>query len=166
MTTVHSKQKPFGELTAADIMQASVITVGRQTVLADVERVLVDHRISGVPVTDAAGRVLGVVSMRDLVERYADGATPRRQPSFYDAPTWDPDEEYGAAMVPDASEDVAADVMTSNVHGVEREATVPEIAALMLKHEIHRVLVKDRGRFVGIVSTTDIVRAVAAAEPR
>jgi CBS domain-containing protein len=162
MTTVHPKKPPFAELTAGEIMQPSVISVGRRTALSEVERVLVDHRISGVPVTDEQGHVIGVVSMRDLVERYTEGATPRAQGSFYDAPTWDLDEEYGATTsVPENTEDVAADVMTAEVHAVDKTARVPEIARLMTKHEIHRVLVKDRGKFVGLVSSTDVVRAVA-----
>ncbi len=163
MTTVHRKPSAFLDLTAADLMQASVITVGRRMSVADVERVLVEHRIGGVPVTDAGGLVVGVVSMRDLVERYADELPGRPFASFYDAPTWDPDEEYGTSRLPESTEDVAEDVMTGSVHAVEKESSIREVAAKMTKHEIHRVLVIDRGQLIGIVSTTDIVRAIARA---
>lgn len=160
MGTVHRSNRGLANLTAADIMQASVIAVGRRTPLAEVERLLTENRISGVPVTDEAGHVIGVVSMSDLVEHYAEGEGDGGG-GFYSAPSWDLDEEYGAGTVPETSEDVAADIMTSDIHSVDRNASVTEVAKQMTKRGVHRLLVTDGARHIGLVSTTDIVRAVA-----
>lgn len=166
MATVHPNRTPLAQLTAGELMQPAVITVGRQTPIAEVERVLSDHRISGCPVTDELGHIVGVISIRDLVERYAAGAPRRPDGRFYDAAEWNADEEYGTRAVPDSTEDVAADLMTAEVYAVDRWTTVPEVAHAMLEHGVHRVLVKDRGKFLGLISSTDILRVVASEPAR
>ena len=67
-------------VTARDIMRKDVVTVNYATPLSDVERRLSDHRISGAPVTDESGHIIGVISLKDLVERYAESfeSHPRR----------------------------------------------------------------------------------------
>jgi len=162
MTTVHPKKNPLTELTAGEIMQPSVITVGRRTPIAEVERVFADQRISGCPVTDEVGHIVGVISQRDLIERYAEGEDRLSKEGFYDVPAWDTDEEYGTKTVPDTAEDVAGDLMNAEVHAVEKEATVPEVARAMMKHGVHRLLVRHAGKFIGLLSSTDVLRAVAA----
>lgn len=164
MATVHPKKHPLAELTAGEIMQPSVITVERRTPMVEVERVFAEHRISGCPVTDEQGHIVGVISQRDLIDRYADGSDRPVKDGFYDVPFWDTDEEYGASTVPDSVEDVAGDLMNNDVYAVEKGATVPEVARLMMKHAVHRVLVRHRDQYIGLVSSTDLVRAVAAME--
>ncbi len=161
MATVHPRKTSLHELTAGEIMQSSVITVGKHAPIQEVERVLSDHRISGCPVIDEKGHVVGVISMRDLVERYAKGEDRPSARGFYDAPTWDADEEYGRPSVAGSSEEVAADLMNAEVFAVDRLATVPDIARVMVSREVHRVLVKDRGNHIGLLTTMDILRAVA-----
>ena len=72
-------------LTAADIMQTRIITVADTAPLSEVERVLTENRITGVPVTDQAGRVVGVISVRDLLDRYVEepDSRPRRGKGYY-----------------------------------------------------------------------------------
>ena len=72
-------------LTAGDVMRSDVITVPYSTPLSEVERVLSDNRISGAPVTDEAGHIVGIISVKDLIERYAEDpdARPRRGQGFY-----------------------------------------------------------------------------------
>ncbi len=164
MATVHPKKTPLTELTAGEIMQPAVITVGRRTPIAEVERVLVDHRISGCPVTDEHGHIVGVISMRDLVERYAAGADRKPDGRFYDAAEWDADEEYGTSAVPDTAEDVAGDLMSAEVYAVDKAVNIARVARAMLEHGVHRVLVKDRSKFLGLISSTDVLRAVAALD--
>ncbi|HLU38885.1 MAG TPA: CBS domain-containing protein [Planctomycetota bacterium] len=161
---MHPQKNPLSELTAGEIMQPSVISVSRRTPIAEVARTLAEHRISGCPVTDEAGQIVGVVSLRNLVERYAEGADREPVSGFYDAPAWDTDEEYGlpSSAVPDTVEDVAADVMSGEVYAVEKTATVPEVARTMMQYSVHRLLVRHRGQFIGLVSSTDVLRAVAA----
>ncbi len=152
-------------VTAADIMRTDVVTVARSTPLSEVERILNDNAISGAPVTDETGEIVGVVSMRDLVQRYAEDpdAKPRRGRGFYQLSSEELDEEdHEAFEVPEESEETAQDVMTGEVHSVPAGAGLREIAREMTKHRIHRVLVQRNGKYVGLISTLEILDALSA----
>ena len=124
----------WGLVTARDVMRKNVITVSYAAPLSEVERVLSDHRISGVPVTDAAGHIAGVVSLKDLVERYAEDpdARPRRGRGYFHLASEDgPDEDFDAFEVPEEAEETAEDVMTAEVFSVPAGAGIQEIASVM-----------------------------------
>jgi CBS domain-containing protein len=152
-------------VTAQDIMRRQVVTVPYSAPLSEVERILTDHRISGAPVTDEKGHVVGVISMKDLIERYAEDpdARPRRGRGYYHLSSEEMDEEdYDAFEVPEESEDVAGDVMTAEVYSVGPGADLKEIAATMRRHGVHRVLVQERNRTVGLISTMEILDCLSA----
>lgn len=158
--------RPFPHLTARDVMRRDVITVDRATPLSEIERILTEHRISGAPVTDETGAIVGVVSLRDLVERYVDDADarPRRSPGYFSLSTEElGDEDYELTELPAESEETAEDVMTAQVHAVAAEASIADVAAEMVRHRIHRVLVESAGHFAGIVGTFEILGAFARA---
>lgn len=159
-------RRPFPHLTARDIMRRDVITVDRATPLSEIERILTEHRISGAPVTDETGAIVGVVSLRDLVERYVDDADarPRRSPGYFSLSTEElGDEDYELTELPAESEETAEDVMTAQVHAVSADASIADVAAVMVRHRIHRVLVESAGHFAGIVGTFEILGAFARA---
>lgn len=190
------------DLTARDVMRTDVVTVGISTPVVEIERVLDAHGIGGVPVTDHAGRIVGVVSVGDLITRYAENgdAEPRRGSAFYQLPTDDfvgeddharalpaevedtaeeliddetgsPDEHAALSYtlradsrdyaIPTDARDTAADVMTPVVHSVPEETPLGKVASTMLNEHIHRVLVTRDDRHVGIVTTFDLLRAIA-----
>ncbi len=152
-------------VTARDIMRKRVVTVSAADALSEVERTLSEHSISGAPVVDAAGRILGVVSLRDLVERYAEDpdARPRRGHGFFHLSSEETlDEDFDSFEVPDEAEETARDIMTATVYTVPAGAGLKEIAATLCKHKVHRVLVEEQGRLVGLVSTLDILDALRA----
>jgi CBS domain-containing protein len=148
----------------AEVMKKNVVTVTADTPLSEIERLLVEHRIGGVPVTDERGHVVGVLSLRDIIDRYAEDpdARPRRGGGFYRLDSAELDEEdYESFDLPPESEDVAGDVMTANALTVNVEATLREVAGIMVKNQVHRLVVEDQNRTVGIVSTMDLLRAAA-----
>lgn len=152
-------------VTARDIMRSQVVTVSYADPLSEVERVLGEHRISGAPVVDAAGRIVGVVSIKDLIERYAEDpdSHPRRGHGYYHMSSEElDDEDYDSFEVPEEAEETAADVMTSEVYSVPASASLKEIAAAMARHRVHRVLVEDEGRHVGLISTMEILECLSA----
>lgn len=157
-------------LTAGDVMQTRILTVADTAPLSEVERVLCENRISGCPVVDQSGRIVGVVSLRDLVERYVEdpGSRPRHGRSFYEMPAeevTDPDDDaYEPTEEPPESEEIARDVMTAEIYHVTTEATLPDVARKMVSHKIHRVLVTDAatGRPAGIVTTMGVLAALAS----
>lgn len=149
--------------TAADIMQTSVLTVSESTPLVEVERLLSEHRIGGAPVTDEAGHIVGVVSMRDLLERYSENPEmrPRWSYGLYDVPGGDADgDDYVRLEIPDSSEETARDVMTAQVHSVAKTAGLPEVARRMVELKVHRILVEEDRRHVGLITTFDVLRAL------
>ena len=152
-------------VTARDIMRAEVITVPYATPLSEVERILSDNRISGAPVTDESGHIIGIVSIRDLVERYAEDpdSRPRRGQGFFHLSSEDmEDEDFDSFEVPKESEETAEDVMSGEIYSVDVAAGLKDIAKAMTKHRIHRVLVQENGRHVGLISTMEILSALNA----
>lgn len=132
----------LSRLTVADIMQNRVTTVHADTSLGDVARLLWEEGISAAPVLDDDNRLLGVISASDIVRFKAYGGPPH------------------AGRGP-----CARDLMTAATIQVRSTTSVPELARFLVKAGVHRALVVEQGRLTGIVSTFDIVEAVAAAAP-
>jgi CBS domain-containing protein len=155
------------QLTAGDIMETHVVTVSPQASLLELERLLAEHRISGMPVTDDSGRPLGVVSFRDLLDHYADDpdTRPPRRGGYFLVPDEGADHHHGKFAVPAESEGTVADVMTPVIIDVTTEDTLLEVCRTMAKHSVHRVLVTEpsTGRMLGIISSLAVLEAMARA---
>lgn len=164
MNDMATARHDWDDLTARDIMQTQVLTVSVDTPLSEVERLLSEHRISGLPVTDEAGHLVGVVSIRDLIEHYTEDpdARPRRGRGFYQLDTEElADEDIEAFEVPEEAEETAGDIMTAEVYAVPADAKLPEVARRMVELRIHRILVRENGKHVGLISTFDLLGALA-----
>jgi len=151
-------------VTARDIMRKDVVTVNYATPLSDVERKLSDHRISGAPVTDESGHIIGVISLKDLVERYAEDfeSHPRRGPGYFHLSSEEMQEDdFDSFEVPDEAEETAGDIMTGEVFSVGADAGLSEIAETMVKHRVHRVLVEEDDKYIGLISTMEILDALS-----
>ncbi len=161
--TTRSRRRPDPfDLSAADVMQQSVITVRASDSLREAERVLAEARISGAPVVDDAGAVLGVLSLRDLARHRAeDGDLPEdADVEVFDSGV---DDTEQVAFDRPASGACAADVMTQDLVSVAPAATLAQVAKRMVDAEVHRVLVLERGKLRGLVSSTDLLRVLAGA---
>jgi CBS domain-containing protein len=124
----------------SDLMHADVYTVRPDDTLADVVEALADAHITGVPVLERHGKILGVVSTADVLEAQAEGLAG------------------GAAW----EERMVEDVMTRPALTIPADADVREAALRMRYGEVHRLFVEKKGKLVGVISQTDIVRAFAA----
>lgn len=148
---------------ARDIMQTELVTVGTSTPLDEVERILGEHRIGGLPVTDEAGHLVGVVSMRDLIEHYAEEPGSHPHPGFYHHVRGrgddDEDDEMTTFGGSDGDGATAADIMTGEVYAVEADTSLRDVAQEMLRLRIHRILVKEEGKHVGLISAFDLLDA-------
>jgi len=144
---------------ARDIMTKEVITVHPGDDVEKVARLLIEHNISGLPVTDLEGKVLGVISEGDLVIREKEIKAPAYGEIlgavFY--------LESQKKFFEDLKRTIARNVeelMSKKVYTVGPEAAVPEISALMVKKGINRVPVVDKdNKLLGIVSRQDIIKA-------
>jgi CBS domain-containing protein len=138
-----------------DVMTQDVATVAPDTGLRDVAALLVQKRISGVPVVDG-GRVLGVVSERDILfkERPSDGLSRSVLGWLMD--------EGDLMLKIDAR--TASAAMTSPAVVIAPARSVADAAALMLDEGVSRLPVVDKGELVGIVTRHDLVRAFARTD--
>jgi CBS domain-containing protein len=147
-------------LTAADVMTTDVITVSPETTVRDIATLLHSKRISGVPVVDAAGHILGIVTEGDLVLREAIAGEHRRSwwLTLFDDPNVlarDYAKTHGR---------IARDIMTTSVISVGPAATLPEIAKILERHRIKRVPVVKDGSLIGIITRSNLLQALAAAD--
>ena len=145
---------------AMDIMTKKVFTVGPHMTLGEVAQLLIDQQISGVPVVDAAGQLLGVISQTDLVRRSREAGDAPGVPSFYrQEETW---LEKSGYEIKEPDRTRVRDVMTPAVIQATDNTPIEELAALMLAKHLHRVVITCGGRLSGIVTTTDMMRALLA----
>ncbi len=149
--------------TAADVMTADVVSVTPETSVHAVARLLLKTRVSAVPVLDAAGTVVGIVSEGDLLGRTDEDRLRGRE--WWLAILSGPG-QMQAAVTEAAGARQAREVMHTPVVVTEADTPVDIVAALLRTHAIKRVPVMRAGRMVGIVSRADLLRALEAPPPR
>jgi CBS-domain-containing membrane protein len=144
-----------------EIMTSPVITVAPDTPLKAVAELLVNNRISAVPVVDEAGKVVGMICEGDLMHR--EETHPEQRHSWWlelftseDALAHEYVKSHGRK---------ARDVMSRHVLSVDPSSTLGDVATLLDKGGIKRVPVLDGGKLVGIVSRADLVRALVRMAP-
>jgi CBS domain-containing protein len=140
-----------------ELMTRDVITVTPGTSLKVVATLLVERRISGVPVCDGDGRVLGVISEADIIWK-TQGYRPERSRFL----RWVVDKTGGDFVRLDARN--AGDAMTTPALTVGPDADVTSAARLMVERRVNRLPVVEDGRLVGIVTRADLVRAFNRAD--
>lgn len=136
-------------------MASPVVTVRRETPLKDVARLLINHGVSGVPVVDDAGAVVGVVSEGDFLvkEQGAGEIHHRRLARLFG------ESSEARAQLEKVEARTAGEAMTSPAITVAPGNAIRDAAALMTRRSVNRLPVVDGGRLVGIVTRADLLRA-------
>jgi CBS domain-containing protein len=144
-------------LTAFDVMSRNPTTVQVGASLGDAVRLMLDRRVSGLPVIDAAGRVAGMLTEGDLLRR-AETGTERQV-------TW-LQEFFLASNMADRFVQThgrqVQDLMTHDVASVEESTPLSTVVSLMQNRRIKRLPVLRNGVLVGIVARADLLRALAS----
>lgn len=144
---------------AKDIMTTHVITVPPDASTQDVARLLLTNNISALPVVNAAGNPVGIVSEGDLTGRNIMQQLEKRE-------WWLNLLAEGEAMAPEFMNEIRAqsykahEIMSSPVISVSAIADIRDIAKLLTEYHIKRVPVLEGGHIIGIVSRADLVRAI------
>jgi len=149
----------MGSLTARDLMTAEIVTVPPDTPVAALARLLAERGISAVPVTDANGTALGIVTEADLIRRLA--GEEDAKPSWFAGLFGDPARQ--AERYARTHGATARDVMSQTVLSVPPDASAAHVAQVMEQHDVRRLLVLDGTRLAGIISRADLLRAIVAA---
>jgi CBS domain-containing protein len=147
-------------LKVRDVMARPVVTVDRATPLKDVAGLLVDNRISGLPVLDPDGSVVGVVSEADLLikEQGPDAIRHRRLARFLG------DSSESRAQLAKLGAVSAGEAMTAPAVTIGSGRPISEAAALMTTRKVNRLPVVDDGWLIGIVTRADLVRAYVRSD--
>lgn len=145
---------------AGDIMQREVVYVHQEMSMADLVELLRDHRISGVPVVDEVGALVGVVSATDiLLGDLVLGQGPVLESDYHTHPELHPEDWEGLVIEPEDPRQVR-DIMSAAVIIAQPTTPIEELARIMYTHRIHRLIILEGERLAGIVTTTDIIKAV------
>jgi CBS domain-containing protein len=140
-------------LTAADLMKSPVVTIPQDTSLREAARLLHRADVSGAPVVDSEGRCLGVLSSSDFVTWAGKGGN---EVSFL-AP-------WGEVInIEEAPDNEIRHYVTAQPVTVAATTPIGELSRMMIDAHIHRVLVVEDSRPCGIVTSTDVLAAVAGA---
>ncbi len=151
---------------AGDIMVAPVVTVAETMTLREAAELLCSQGISGAPVADSDGFIVGVVSEKDLLTQAQSYVTLPRLAAgtgsllysgdFSDIPGDVLQGAYAAGLSA-----IVRDVMSYPVIWAEQEDTAVHLADLMLAHRLNRVPILNRdGKAIGIVTRDDVLRAI------
>lgn len=146
-------------LRVRDLMTRDVLTVSPDTPIQQIISVLAGQAISGLPVVDAEGRVVGLVSEGDLVMR----EKPVKMPAaiaFLGALLFVEDFQKTYEDLRRHVGATAGDVMTREVITIGPDATVEEAARVLIERDVKRLPVVEGDRLVGILTRKDLVRAL------
>lgn len=129
----------------ADVMQTQLQTIRGTDSLVDAIALLAESHVSGLPVIDEHGRLVGVLSNSDILETLAEHTDPDGREAVF-------------------AETLVQEIMTPRPQTISPDALVKDAAQRMLYLEVHRLFVEHEGRLAGVVSTTDLVRALAGVK--
>jgi CIC family chloride channel protein len=129
----------------SELMQTDVQTIPPDAVVNDAVVSLAESHITGLPVVDGGGRLVGVISTTDILASEEEVEDPAARTALFEGT-------------------LVRDLMTPRPLTITPEASVKEAAQEMLYADVHRLFVIDGKRVVGVISTTDIVRAVATGQ--
>lgn len=127
----------------AELMRTDVRAINPHATIAEAVELLADAHVSGLPVVDKHGRIIGVLSSTDILEAEAE-ATGADRDRLFDNTT-------------------VEELMTPSPRVVAPDVDIREAAQQMLYLDVHRLFVEQNGKLAGVISQTDLVRALATS---
>ncbi len=150
----------MSELLARDVMVKKVITINKNASVAELSELLIKNKISGVPVVDDSGKLVGIATEGDLIVRDADLHFPRYFKLLDSIIYLESLNKFKRNLRKYLGTKVE-DVMTSKVKIVKEDTAVNVVANIMIRNNVNRVPVLDNdGNLVGIITRADIVKSM------
>jgi len=150
----------MSELLAKDVMVKKVITINRNASVKELSELLIKNKISGVPVVDDNGSLVGIATEGDLIVQDADLHFPRYFKLLDSIIYLESLNKFKRNLKKYLGTKVE-DIMTGKVKTVNTDTPVNEVANIMIKNNVNRVPVLDSsGNLVGIITRADIVKSM------
>ena len=146
-------------LKAKDIMTTELITVSPEMEIVRATKLLLDNRINGVPVTDETGKLVGILCQSDLVAQQKKLPVPSFF-TFLDGLISLSSMKHLEKEVRKIAAITVAQAMTPDPIAVGPDASIEEVAGLMVDNNFHTIPVVEEGKLVGIVGKEDILRTL------
>ncbi|WP_062225598.1 CBS domain-containing protein [Aureimonas frigidaquae] len=147
---------------ASDLMVSPIMTITPDVSVAEVAEILAQKRVNSLPVVDAAGYLVGIVTTTDfIVRRSIDTLLPSNW--------WSWDRKSPREMLDNyirSHANTAGDMMSTKVRTLPKDADLAEIVAEMVARKIRSIVILDDRKPVGIVTRSDILKAIQATPPR
>lgn len=146
-----------------DFMTRDVITVRKEMTVKELIHFLDDHAISGVPVTDEHGKVIGAISVTDIMRRsdYVNHEIAHIEESYEIDPCSGMVEVH-RYFTSELFESRIETLMSSKLISLSPENTLQDAIEVFLASPVHRILILDNERLVGLITTKDTLRAMTA----
>ncbi|MHB8809468.1 MAG: CBS domain-containing protein [Desulfobulbaceae bacterium] len=145
---------------AQDIMTREVVTVQETLSVRELAKILLDKKISGVPVVDIQGGLIGVVTENDLIDQTKKVHIPTVM-AFFDSFVFLENPERLEKDLKKMAAATVADICSREVVSVTPATPLDELATLMAEKKVHTLPVMDDGRLVGVIGKSDIIRTLA-----
>ena len=136
-----------------DIMTTNVITISPDATLKEVGAILKEKRISGIPVVDGGGRLIGIVTLTDMLRVLNNIYTwhsLQMRPAGKDLSVWEAEERLQSKV---------KDIMTKEVFTITEHETIEQLLRIVFNKKIHTIPVTAEGKLIGIVGIRDLVYA-------
>ncbi|GAB4389652.1 MAG: CBS domain-containing protein [Thermodesulfovibrionales bacterium] len=147
-------------LKAVDIMRKDVVTVPPEMTVEELGRLFMERNISGAPVVDPEGRVVGIVTENDLISRNKRLHIPTVL-RIFDAMIPVDDSREVEKEIKRMSSTTVMDICTRDVITIGEDTTLDEIATLMSEKKVHLLPVVMAGKVVGIVGKHEVIKGIA-----
>ena len=151
------------ELTAKHVMKSKVLTAESDWSVSRLAEFFMENCISGAPVQSSVGTPIGVVSLTDIVHHDTQPEKDRDWPHDYYLHAQERQyarEEANCFQIETESLIMVRDIMTPVIFQVSEDTPIQQVAGMMLKNRIHRVIVLSGEKVVGIISTPDMLKIV------
>jgi len=143
-------------------MTANVISVPFDMDLRNLAKLFIEKKITGAPVVDGMGELIGVISESDLVAYTLTRDDELVMDStFYETARIEAQRIPKGYQIEDVNTREVSEIMTPVVHSVTEEATLEDVARLMTDKHIHRAIVRRGKKPAGVISALDLLRAFA-----
>lgn len=149
--------------TAKEIMTKEVLTVTTDVTIEGLARILTKHDISGAPVVDEEGKLIGIVTESDLIKMEQRLHIPTVI-NIFDAVIYLGSSKKFEEDIKRMAATTVGDIFRKDAVTITESATIEEIATIMTEKNIHHLPVIKKGKLVGIVGKKDIVKAIAKGE--